>query len=131
MSSAARIFFIEMMGVPGSFDASVYDHLPEREDEGLWFLNRFGGVPGVRLDRRNVCTGEALPELAELDGLVLAGSYNSVHDDTDWQRRVRAWLPQMRAERVPMLGICGSHQLLAHMAGAGVARLSGGPYAGT
>jgi len=37
----ARIFFIEMMGVPGSFDASVYDHLPEREDEGAWFVKRY------------------------------------------------------------------------------------------
>ena len=131
MSATARIFFIEMMGIPGSFDASVYDHLEEREDEGLWFVKRYSHVPGISIETRNACLGEALPELAEVDGLVLAGSYNSVHDNTDWQRRVRAWIPDMRRQRVPMLGICGSHQLLAQAAGAAVEKLPDGPFAGT
>lgn len=131
MSAAACIFFIEMMGVPGSFDASVYDHLPEREDEGQWFVNRFRHVDGITIETRNVCIDETLPTLAEVDGLVLAGTYNSVHDHTDWQQRVRAWIPEMRARRVPLLGICGSHQLIAHAAGARVEKLQQGPFAGT
>jgi len=131
MVGKARVFFIEMMGVPGSFDASVYDHLEEREDEGRWFVKHYGHLPGLTIATRNVCIGEALPALAEVDGLVLAGSYNSVHDDTPWQRQVRAWLPRMRAQRIPILGICGSHQLLAHMAGVDVEWLAAGPFAGT
>ena len=126
-----RIVFIEMMGLPGSYDASVYDHFEDKDQEGLWFVKRYGHLPGIRIDTCNVCLGETLPEADDLDGLVLAGSYNSVHDDTDWQRRVRAWLPQMRERRVPILGICGSHQLIAHAAGAGVEAVDGGPFAGT
>jgi len=129
-SRRARIFFIEMMGVPGSFDASVYNHLDDREDEGAWFVKRFG-QDAVSIETRNVCTGEALPDSAEVDGLVLAGSYNSVHDHTDWQRRVRAWIPLMRAQRIPMLAICGSHQLIANIEGCAVEELSDGPFAGT
>jgi GMP synthase (glutamine-hydrolysing) len=120
-----------MMGVPGSFDASVYDHLEEGENEGLWFVKRFRHVPGISIETRNACLGEALPELAEVDGLVLAGTYNSVHDDTDWQQRVRAWIPEMRRQRVPILAICGSHQLLAQADGAAVGKLPDGPFAGT
>lgn len=131
MSAPARVFFIEMMGVPGSFDATVYDHLPQREDEGSWFVSRFSHVDGISIRTRNVCLGEALPEPAEVDGLVLAGTYNSVHDHTDWQQRVRAWIPRMRAQRIPLLGICGSHQLIAHAAGARVEKLARGPFAGT
>ena len=131
MSRLARIFFIEMMGEPGSFDASVYLHLEEKEDEGLWFRKNFAHVPGISIVTRNLCIGEALPTVAEVDGLVLAGSYNSVHDNTGWQQRVRAWLPRMRAHRTPILAICGSHQLLAQMARAGVERLEDGPFAGT
>ncbi len=131
MSKTARIFFIEMMGVPGSFDASVYDHLPEREDEGLWFVNRYSHLPGISIETRNVCIGEDLPDIGEVDGLVLAGTYNSVHDHTDWQGRVREWLPRMRAQRVPMLGICGSHQMIAHSEGVDVELLTDGPFAGT
>jgi len=44
---------------------------------------------------------------------------------------MRAWLPEMRQQKKPILGVCGSHQLLAHNAGADVRRLKGGPFAGT
>ena len=127
----ARIVFIEMMGVPGSYDAAVYDHFEDKDQEGVWFVKRYAHVPGIRIDTCNVCLGETLPDAVEVDGLVLAGSYNSVHDDTDWQQAVRAWLPEMRRQRIPILGICGSHQLIAHAEGAGVERVNGGPFAGT
>lgn len=120
-----------MMGLPGSYDASVYDHFDDKDQEGLWFVKRYARIDGISIDTCNVCTGAALPQAREVDGLVLAGSYNSVHDHTDWQQKVRAWLPLIRAERVPILGICGSHQLIAHSAGAEVERLEDGPFAGT
>lgn len=126
-----RICFIEMMGVPGSYDATVYDHFEDKDKEGLWFQKRFGHVEGISISTRNVCVGHQLPFADEVDGLVLAGSYNSVHDHTPWQKEVRAWLPVMRTRRVPILAICGSHQLLAHMLGANVEPLQEGPYAGT
>ena len=127
----ARICFIEMMGVAGSYDASVYDHFEDKDDEGQWFVKRYSHLPGVVISTCNVCRGEILPQPEEVDGLVLAGSYNSVHDHTEWQQQVRAWLPVMRDSQIPILGICGSHQLLAHAEGAGVERLAEGPFAGT
>ena len=127
----ARIFFIEMMGVPGSYDASVYDHFEDRDDEGQWFVKRYSHIPGITISTCNVCCGELLPQPAEVDGLVLAGSYNSVHDHTDWQQAVRAWLAEMRRHRIPILGICGSHQLISHVEGADVVPLAEGPFAGT
>ena len=127
----SRIVFIEMMGVPGSYDASVYDHFEDKDREGLWFVKRYSHVPGISIRACNVCLGETLPGPDEVDGLVLAGSYNSVHDHTDWQQVVRAWLPVMRSHKIPILGICGSHQLMAHAEGAGVSAVDGGPFAGT
>ena len=130
-NSPKRVFFIEMMGIPGSYDASVYDDFEDKDKEGVWFIKRYGHLSGISISTRNVCIGEALPEPAEVDGLVLAGSYNSVHDNTDWQHQIRAWLPQMREHKKPILAICGSHQLLAHSTGSNVERLADGPYAGT
>jgi GMP synthase (glutamine-hydrolysing) len=130
-TKSARIFFIEMMGVPGSFDTSVYNHLDDKEDEGAWFVKRFGHVETVSIQSRNVCIGESLPEITEVDGLVLAGTYNSVHDHTDWQQQVRAWIPTIRAQKIPVLGICGSHQMIANIEGSPVEQLYGGPFAGT
>ena len=120
-----------MMGVPGSFDASVYDHFEDKENEGLWFVKRYRHVSGISIQTRNVCLGESLPLAEDVDGLVLAGSYNSVHDDTSWQQQIRAWLPVMREQKIPILGICGSHQLIANCEGADVASLKRGPFAGT
>jgi GMP synthase-like glutamine amidotransferase len=127
----ARVCFVEMMGEPGSYDASVYDDLEDGDKEGVWFQNNYGSVPGINLFTTNVCIGEPLPEPDEVDGLVLAGSYNSVHDNTQWQQTVRQWIPVMRSQQIPILGICGSHQLIAHQQGADVVRYSNGPFAGT
>ena len=120
-----------MMGVPGSYDASVYDHFEDKDKEGLWFVKRYSHIPGISIDTRNVCSGETLPQPAEVDGLVLAGSYNSVHDHTQWQQDVRAWLVVMRQNKIPILAVCGSHQLIAHSQGADVIPVKDGPFAGT
>lgn len=129
--TAKRIIFIEMMGEPGTYDASVYDHFEDKDKEGTWFQKRFGHVDGISIDACNVCLGEPLPQPDDVDALVLAGSYNSVHDNTVWQQKVRAWLPVVREHKLPILAICGSHQLLAHMHAARVERLDEAPHAGT
>jgi len=126
-----RIVFIEMMGEKGSYDASVYDHFEDKDDEGQWFVKRFKHLAGISISTCNVCFKEELPEPDEIDGVVLAGSYNSVHDFTDWQIIMRTWLPKIRSHKIPILAVCGSHQLLSNIEGADVEILKDGPYAGT
>ena len=126
-----KIVFIEMMGTPGSYDASVYDHFEDKDKEGVWFVKRFSYIPGISIRTCNVCIDEALPDPEDVDGLVLAGSYNSVHDNTDWQIKMREWIPRMRQQQIPILAICGSHQLIAHQQGSAVIKVENGPFAGT
>ncbi len=130
-NSSKRVCFVEMMGEPGSYDASVYDDFEDKDREGDWFIRRFGDVGNIEILTCNVCVDEPLPDPQTLDGVVLAGSYNSVHDRRPWQLRMLDWLPTVRAQGIPLLGICGSHQLLCHSLGARVESLSQGPYAGT
>ena len=58
----------------------------------------------------------------ETDGIVLMGSATSVHDDPPWMRPLADWLRPVLEGRtkLPLLGICFGHQLVAHLAGAPV-----------
>lgn len=83
---------------------------------------RLGGwleESGCRLDVRRADLGAALA-LEGHDGLVVLGGSPNAHDD-----RTAPWLPAVRAlcaralvERVPTLGVCLGHQLLAATLGA-------------
>lgn len=120
-----------MLGEQGSYDATVYEHYDDKDDEGSWFKTRFGGIDGFVLETCNISHDDPLPDLAGLDGIILGGSHNSVHDNTEWQHRLRDWLPKLRRKNIPTLAICGSHQLLSQANGSSVERLADGPYAGT
>ena len=126
-----RICFVGMLGAKGSYDATVYDGFDDKDDEGGWFTSRFGDIDGFALETCNISEGDPLPAVVNFDGIILGGSHNSVYDNTEWQQRLRAWLPQLRAKNIPTLAICGSHQLLSQAGGSSVARLADGPYAGT
>ena len=52
-------------------------------------------------------------------GIIILGSGASVHDDEPWQHALDAWL-KPRLGKVPMLGLCYGHQLLAHLLGGEV-----------
>ena len=92
-----RIFFIEMLGEPGTYDASVYDSFVGKDQEGLWFKRRYAYLGDVRFEIHSLPRGDSLPDPSEADGFVLGGSYNSVHDNYPWQRAVLSWLPAVPA----------------------------------
>jgi GMP synthase (glutamine-hydrolysing) len=59
--------------------------------------------------------------LADVAAVVIFGSASSVHDRLPWQGELEAWLePVMLSRRVPTLGLCYGHQMLAHMLGGRV-----------
>jgi GMP synthase (glutamine-hydrolysing) len=41
------------------------------------------------------------------------------------------WIPEIRRNKVPILAVCGAHQLMAYSHGVDVMPVEGGPFAGT
>jgi GMP synthase-like glutamine amidotransferase len=123
-----------MIGAPGRYDPSVYAGEPGGDDEVHWVrlrLREIGAEPRILYQGAKVCDGAALPPPTEVDGVIVGGSYHSVHDGLPWQHATLAWLDRYRTSGRPLLGICGGHQLIAHLSGAPVEPVAGGPIAGS
>ncbi len=91
--------------------------VPRRGDFDDWF--RTGFAP-LECDVVLPHAGELLPEVGLHAGVVLTGSSAMVTDETDWSRRVAAWLADVVRAQTPVLGVCYGHQLLAHALGGEV-----------
>lgn len=79
----------------------------------------------------DVAHGAALPPVADCAGVVVTGSHAMVTDRLPWSLRVASWIPSLLEARVPLLGICYGHQLLAQSMGGRVGFHPGGMEIGT
>jgi len=68
----------------------------------------------------DVQNGAALPAYEELTGTVITGSHANVTEHHKWSERLAEWLPGAVERRIPILGICYGHQLLAYALGGEV-----------
>jgi GMP synthase (glutamine-hydrolysing) len=75
--------------------------------------------------------GAALPAVRDCAGVVMTGSPLMVTDDLPWSITLEKWIPSLLEARVPLLGICYGHQLIARAAGGRVAHHPGGKELGT
>ena len=88
-----------------------------------------GDWPGDATVLTPVLRPEQMPTPGEgydVAGIVLMGSATSVHDGEPWLERLSDWLsPVVCGDiKVPLLGICFGHQLVAHLAGGSVGFLN-------
>lgn len=68
----------------------------------------------------SVVAGESLPEPETLEGIVITGSSAGVYEDHSWLEPLRTFIRQAYANRIPMLGICFGHQIMADALGGDV-----------
>ena len=87
------------------------------------FMERFHAVdPNLEFRIYHCLDGELPGSVDECDGYVSTGSRFSVLDEDQWIRDLEGFVVSLVRARVPYIGICFGHQLLAQALGGKVAR---------
>ena len=77
----------------------------------------------VTFDTVSIPAGEPLPDIEELEAILITGSVAGVYDGFDWIAPLEAFVRKAHKSKVPMVGVCFGHQLIAQALG-GTARKS-------
>lgn len=124
-----RILFISQMLAPddprrtAAWSTTTGEFAPF-PDERLFIPSVFEGT-GAEILVVDATT-EALPDPRQFDGVVVGGSVGSANDREPWRVALENWLQTWT--EVPLLGICGGHQLLARALGGEVAVMPSSQY---
>jgi GMP synthase-like glutamine amidotransferase len=98
-----------------------------RERHGSYpqmFARMIGAAdPSVTFDTVSIPTGEPLPDINGLEAILITGSVAGVYDKLDWIAPLEAFVRAAHQSKVPMVGVCFGHQLIAQALG-GTARKS-------
>lgn len=89
------------------------------------------GVDIKRAAIVDVRNGGSLPPYEHISGVVITGSHAMVTEHRDWSERTARWLRGAFERKLPTLGTCYGHQLLAYALGGEVGDNPNGLEAGT
>ena len=127
--------FISMLGERVHFRPEEYRSLCPTGLEKDWILTWHGGSAadaGLTLSGVDICRGDRLPDVDDIDRVILGGTMHVVTEDRQWLHDLTSWLRDYRRTKRPLLAICGGHQLLATEFGDGeLAGRSDGTLSGT
>jgi GMP synthase (glutamine-hydrolysing) len=75
-------------------------------------------IAGMEIDRQetivvDVTRHSTFPDYPNIAGIVITGSHAMVTERQPWSERTAKWLRAVVDRRIPVLGICYGHQLLA------------------
>jgi GMP synthase-like glutamine amidotransferase len=77
-----------------------------------------------------IMDGAPVPAPDAADAWIVTGSRHGVYDPLPWIESAKAMLREARAARLPIIGVCFGHQLLAEAFGGAAAKFEGGWHVG-
>jgi len=98
--------------------SDAYDPSDPLWDVGKWFRNGWDGNEHP-LEIRHV-KDEETPNLENYSGMILTGSPSSAYDSDEWIGRLSNLIREAVDRKVPTLGVCFGHQLVAQALGGKV-----------
>ncbi|MGM0585691.1 MAG: type 1 glutamine amidotransferase [Pseudomonadota bacterium] len=95
-----------------------------QEAHGLYstMFERLLGGHGFDFAVWRPALGEVPGSPEEADGWLITGSKYAVYDDRPWIPRLEALVREAMARKIPVVGICFGHQLMAQATGAKVVK---------
>lgn len=78
--------------------------------------------PALDFATVRVVAGEMPASPRQVDAWLVTGSRHGVYDDLPWIKPLKAFLRACLAERVPVVGVCFGHQILAEALGGRVVK---------
>jgi len=90
--------------------------------EGLGSIEPWLQGKGYQISRTALFESEALPDIHDIDWLIIMGGPMSVHDEAEypWLIQEKTWIRSFIQTGKPVLGICLGAQLIADVLGATV-----------
>lgn len=79
-------------------------------------------IKGAHFDVCSVICGDCLPDAIQYDGVVILGSPHSVYEDLPWINELVGFVQNAAKHKIPQIGICFGHQLIAKAMGGHVAK---------
>lgn len=67
-----------------------------------------------------VLDGEVLPDASACEAILITGSPFGVYDSTPWMDPLRGFIRNAHSARIPMVGVCFGHQVIADAMGGEV-----------
>ncbi|MBW0149004.1 glutamine amidotransferase [Marinobacter arenosus] len=111
MSRQARVVILKT----GTTYPTIREVSGDFED---WFVRGLSNE--LALTVVNVEQGDVPGNAHDWDGIVVTGSPAMVSDRASWSEATAQWLAGAVDQRIPVLGVCYGHQLLAHALGGEV-----------
>ena len=82
--------------------------------------------PALTFEAHAVVDGAPIPDPKAADAWMITGSRHGVYDPLPWIEPLKAWLRDTRAARVPIVGVCFGHQIMAEAFGGRAVKHEGG-----
>ncbi len=98
----------------------------ERHGEYPDMFERFLGAHGFDFKTYNVLTHDIPSNPQDTDGWLITGSKHGVYEDHPWIAPLEDLVRRIYTAKIPLLGVCFGHQIIAQALGGTVVKFNGG-----